>query len=458
MSMNKNSLLPAASSLAFGVVNAPASGEPTHPRPSRMFRRAALAAGLAMVVSSTGCSFVSNARKSLSRTECIDDFISNHRNEVMAEKAWYRVQSCYQNHCCVKDFRAGFIAGYMEVADGGSGCTPTVVDSSYWGWKHRGPEGQNCINAWFEGFPLGVKAAEQDGVGFHNQIRVEGPPSCATPMMTGTASPTPAGSLPLAYGPDGTPRPPAYPGYPVPGAAPLSGVPADPILDAPAGAAMEAPPAVFRDRTDRPIAPRAPSVLPDGIDADLPYSATPFTPPPVPPPAPGYGPFGSTAPEEPLPPGVRLNRGERIVPGATVYREVGEESQAKSKTPVSITSPSDQPQPKAQPPKAQPPKGKPAAGNAAAAGLQLPAWLKDTPQLPEPTPSVMSFTDQSPAGPSARVATAPAKVQVRVAEPPSGLSPGLTLPPPPGSRPLDAQPTQAEIDEVINEIFGRSNP
>ena len=493
MSPKINSLPPAAlpgvGIAPAGVVATPAAAAPAQPRgaerptqrPSRLLRRAALAAGIALVTTSAGCAMVGNARKALTKTECIDDFIANHRNEVMAQKAWYRVESCYQNHCCVKDFKAGFIAGYMEVADGGSGCTPTVVDSSYWGWRHRGPEGQNCINAWFEGFPMGAKAAEQDGVGFHNMIRVEGPPPCGSvPMMTGSMAPTPAG-----VGPDGLPLPPGVPGaYPVPGAAPLSGVPADPILDAPAGAAVEAPPGVFRDRTDRPVPPRSPSVLPDGIDADLPYSATPFTPPPAPPRAPGYGPLGAAKPIEPLPPGIRLQQGERIVPEATTYREVDIQEDTSA---VSISSPSDRVQPASG--AASPATKKAAKPTAAAAsgdvdgdtaGMPLPAWLRQSagpapagptsaeptsagptsnaPAVRPPTPSVMSFTDQSAPGPSARVATAPAKVQVRLAEPPSGLSPTMTLPPPASSRPLDAQPSQAEIDAVIAEIFGRSNP
>lgn len=48
-----------------------------------------------------------------------------------------------------------------------------------------------AVNAWYEGFPLGAKAAEEDGIGNYNLIRLNGSPQ-ATTNMNGSASPTPA--------------------------------------------------------------------------------------------------------------------------------------------------------------------------------------------------------------------------------------------------------------------------
>ena len=139
----------------------------------------------------TGCTMLGGLQQKLSNTDCLDDFIVSHRNKVMATRAWLRVKKCYRGHRYPKDLRAGFIAGYLEVATGGSGCTPTVVSPQYWGWRHQCGNGQAAINAWFEGFPLGVKAAEQDGIGHYNQIRLN-MTQPMLPNMTGSAAPTPA--------------------------------------------------------------------------------------------------------------------------------------------------------------------------------------------------------------------------------------------------------------------------
>nr|WP_231602598.1 hypothetical protein [Neorhodopirellula pilleata] len=139
----------------------------------------------------TGCTMLGGLQSKVSNSDCLDEFMVSHRNKVMAARAWMKVRHCYRNHCYPKDLQAGFIAGYLEVATGGSGCTPTVVSPQYWGWRHQCGNGQAAINAWFEGFPLGAKAAEQDGIGAYNQIRLN-TVQYTMPSMTGTAMPTPA--------------------------------------------------------------------------------------------------------------------------------------------------------------------------------------------------------------------------------------------------------------------------
>ncbi|WP_404306340.1 hypothetical protein [Neorhodopirellula lusitana] len=160
------------------------------------FRRLLL--GLTLGLTTTGlagCTMLGGLQQHLSRTDCLDDFMVSHRNKVMASRAWLKVKQCHRGHRYMKDLRAGFIAGYLEVATGGSGCTPTVVSPQYWGWRHQSGNGQAAINAWFEGFPLGVKAAEQDGIGHFNQIQLN-MSQPAMPRMTGTAAPTPARVVP----------------------------------------------------------------------------------------------------------------------------------------------------------------------------------------------------------------------------------------------------------------------
>ncbi|MEM1226055.1 MAG: hypothetical protein AAGJ40_10165 [Planctomycetota bacterium] len=176
------------------------SSESASSTPSRRLRRRFVLALLAGVSCSgmAGCSTLSGMRGKATDTECLDEFMISHRNEVMAKKAWFRIADCHRNHPCWKDLREGFIAGYMEVATGGSGCTPAVISSDYWGWRYQCAQGQCSINAWFEGFPLGVKAAEEDGIGYYNQIRLNSRlPYIPSTAMNGSMAPTPAPAPPI---------------------------------------------------------------------------------------------------------------------------------------------------------------------------------------------------------------------------------------------------------------------
>lgn len=156
------------------------------------WRRCALGILLGVTTTGlTGCTILGGLQKKIQHCDCVDDFMISHRNQVMATRAWLRIKHNYHGHCYLKDFRNGFIAGYIDVANGGAGCTPTVVSSKYWGWRYQSGTGQAAVNAWYEGFPLGAKAAEEDGIGNYNMIQLNGSPQ-ATTNMNGSASPTPA--------------------------------------------------------------------------------------------------------------------------------------------------------------------------------------------------------------------------------------------------------------------------
>lgn len=144
--------------------------------------------GLALTVSS-GCSIFGNATKALQRHDCIDDFMVGHRQKVLAARAWHRQKACMKNHCHLDEVKRGFMDAYMEVADGGNGCVPAVAPRDYWGWRYQSTDGSAAVNSWFEGYPLGVKAAEQDGVGHHNHIQTSS-------FSTQTAARTP-GTMPV---------------------------------------------------------------------------------------------------------------------------------------------------------------------------------------------------------------------------------------------------------------------
>ena len=97
-----------------------------------------------------------------------------YRNQVLAAKAWHEVKHCYGNRRNLRDFKAGFMQGYIDVANGSNGCVPSVAPASYWGWRYQSADGQNAVNAWFAGYPLGAQRAEEDGVGHWSNIRPSG--------------------------------------------------------------------------------------------------------------------------------------------------------------------------------------------------------------------------------------------------------------------------------------------
>lgn len=137
--------------------------------------------GLA-AIGSTGCTFVGNLGRVVDRTECVDDFMLSYRNRVLAEKAWICRAPGY-DHIHIDTFKDGFIAGYIDVATGGYGCCPRVAPRKYWGWRYQSQGGQDAVNAWFAGFPLGAAAAEEDGLGHYQHIHVNGKHPMNSPMM-----------------------------------------------------------------------------------------------------------------------------------------------------------------------------------------------------------------------------------------------------------------------------------
>ncbi|QDV44219.1 hypothetical protein Enr13x_40810 [Stieleria neptunia] len=179
---------------------------PTRRRTARRRLRSFVIAGTAalMLTGASGCSLVSNAYRQVRKAEYLDEFMLAHRNKVFATKAWLREKHCHKNRPHLNEFKAGFLEGYADVANGSDGCIPRVAPSQYWGWKYQSPGGQAAIDAWFAGYPLGVKAAEQDGVGYWGRapMMVQQPPASDSDTA---ATPTEASTV---LGPDGKPVPP----------------------------------------------------------------------------------------------------------------------------------------------------------------------------------------------------------------------------------------------------------
>ncbi|MGB7345810.1 MAG: hypothetical protein WBD20_16460 [Pirellulaceae bacterium] len=127
-----------------------------------------------MAFSATGCSLTSGACRAVKQHDGLDNFMIGYRNQVLAARAWHEHKHCYANRSHQRDFKAGFMQGYADVANGSNGCVPSVAPSSYWGWRYQSADGQNAVNAWFAGYPLGAQLAEQDGVNNWSNIRPSG--------------------------------------------------------------------------------------------------------------------------------------------------------------------------------------------------------------------------------------------------------------------------------------------
>ena len=136
-------------------------------------RRLVLAAllGAALLPMCSGCSAFTAANNSWTYNRQWNDKMLRDKHVVAAKRAWNARSSCFQNQKHVKDFARGFRAGYMDVADGGTGCVPSFPPREYWGWRYQSCEGQAKVSAWFSGFPHGVRAAEEDGIGNYYQMQ-----------------------------------------------------------------------------------------------------------------------------------------------------------------------------------------------------------------------------------------------------------------------------------------------
>ncbi len=104
----------------------------------------------------------------LETDKMFDKSVGVYRDKVWAKRAYnLRYANCerqYGDH-----FRDGFVEGYCSVCKGNKGYVPAMPPEDYWKSQYQTAEGAKCVNAWFEGFPIGAEAAKKDGAGkFHD--------------------------------------------------------------------------------------------------------------------------------------------------------------------------------------------------------------------------------------------------------------------------------------------------
>ncbi|QDV67449.1 hypothetical protein Poly24_11490 [Rosistilla carotiformis] len=132
---------------------------------SRIVHRSVLAV-MAILLSSSisGCA---NFQGVASSCDCsVNRSLHMTRAQLMARRVWSQKHaSCYANHCNTLAVRRGFIDGFVDVASGKDGCPPVFPPQNQCCLvgAFRSPENNCRDQAWFEGYPLGVIAAEQQG-------------------------------------------------------------------------------------------------------------------------------------------------------------------------------------------------------------------------------------------------------------------------------------------------------
>ena len=130
----------------------------------RSVRFASLTAIATVTIGFSGCCFLggSSGGGFGSIDTFMDKQVSCMRDRVWAKRAFHlRYGHCERAHA--DHFRDGFVAGYRNVCDGGTGECPAMPPERYWGFQYQNQEGADMQNAWFAGFDSGAGAANNDG-------------------------------------------------------------------------------------------------------------------------------------------------------------------------------------------------------------------------------------------------------------------------------------------------------
>ena len=108
----------------------------------------------------SGCSTSSYCKQVLQPyTEMGSCLKTDLHARLEAQQLWRsKYAHCYGRLNNARDIRRGFIDGFVETANGGSGTAPIVPPEKYCGIGRKVQ-----ANCWYQGYPLGVAAAESTG-------------------------------------------------------------------------------------------------------------------------------------------------------------------------------------------------------------------------------------------------------------------------------------------------------
>ena len=133
------------------------------PHTTRKTRIFAMLAAFVLLAQSSGCVSTPGG--------IVDNSIGGFRNHVWSNRAYnLRYGSC--NREFADHFKQGFVDGYNAVCKGGDGYVPAIPPEQYLSYQYQSAEGAKCVNTWFKAYPLGVKAAREDGSGAFQKVYI----------------------------------------------------------------------------------------------------------------------------------------------------------------------------------------------------------------------------------------------------------------------------------------------
>lgn len=137
--------------------------------------------------------FMMTALFMLSGCASIADHHYQMVNERRAKQAWASYKDCVPEGQINRDYKQGFVDGFVDVSRGGNGTPPPVPPNRYWSPRFQEAEGLARVNCWFAGFNAGAAKALQCGRDRWNQIPACCPVDCnsCTESAMGLSANTP---------------------------------------------------------------------------------------------------------------------------------------------------------------------------------------------------------------------------------------------------------------------------
>lgn len=124
-------------------------------------------------------------------------------NHLSAKSAYYAMDTECLGLSCPHSFKEGFFKGYVDVANGGTGCVPAVPEIRCCNhmWMDFCTDNEK-MEAWYDGYEHGAMAAKADGMADYNRTVTRIPqPNQLDYSMPGMSRPDAPAAGP---GPDGS--------------------------------------------------------------------------------------------------------------------------------------------------------------------------------------------------------------------------------------------------------------
>lgn len=141
----------------------------THAWTLRLLATATIAIAIG---SSSGCTIYTGVKNTIAYNDSMNDFVLGWRNRSWAKQAWHERKAQYVNQPYQEEFGKGFMDGYADAAAGGAQCVPPLPPRRYWSWKYQTAEGQGKVAAWYSGYPMGARVAEEESAHLWGEIQV----------------------------------------------------------------------------------------------------------------------------------------------------------------------------------------------------------------------------------------------------------------------------------------------